>query len=192
MQVPVEISYHNIDKSQAADEAIRSHVADLEEIYDRITSCRVRVDQRARSESRSIPPVVRIELGIPGHKNIVVAHEPDHLLRKYQTPDLYNAINEAFRIAELQLQQLKQMRETNTRIAQEGDLRFLGQVAEIYPLQDYGYLLNKEGALLYFHRNSILSGDFDYLVRGDAAYYVEETGHTGPLAKKVWVKTRSH
>jgi len=192
MQVPVEISYHNIDKSQAADEAIRSHVADLEEIYDRITSCRVRVDQRARSESRSIPPVVRIELGIPGHKNIVVAHEPDHLLRKYQTPDLYNAINEAFRIAELQLQQLKQMRETNTRIAQEGDLRFLGQVAEIYPLQDYGYLLNKEGALLYFHRNSILSGDFDYLVRGDEAYYVEETGDTGPLAKKVWIKESSH
>jgi len=192
MQVPVEISYHNIDKSQAADEAIRSHVADLEEIYDRITSCRVRVDQRARSESRSIPPVVRIELGIPGHKNIVVAHEPDHLLRKYQTPDLYNAINEAFRIAELQLQQLKQMRETNTRIAQEGDLRFLGQVAEIYPLQDYGYLLNKEGALLYFHRNSILSGDFDYLVRGDEAYYVEEIGDTGPLAKKVWIKESSH
>lgn len=193
MQVPLEISYHNIDKSQAADEAIRAHVADLEEIYDRITSCRVRVDRRADNANHSIPPVVRIELGIPGHKNIVVAHEPEYLQRKYQSPDLYNAINEAFRIAEQQLHQLKEMRETNTRIASAaGDLRFLGQVAEIYPLQDYGYLMNKDGALLYFHRNAVLSGDFDYLVRGDEAYYVEDSGDTGPLAKKVWVKQNGH
>jgi ribosome-associated translation inhibitor RaiA/cold shock CspA family protein len=193
MQVPLEISYHNIDKSQAADEAIRSHVADLEEIYDRITSCRVRVDRTNDNNTHSIPPVVRIELNIPGHKNIVVAHEPDHLQRKFQAPDLYNAINEAFRIAERELRDLKGIRETNERIeAQAGDLRFLGQVAEIYPLEDYGYLLNKDGALLYFHRNSILSGDFDYLVRGSQVYYAEEDGDTGPLAKKVWVKESSH
>ena len=193
MQVPLEISYHNIDKSETAEDAIRAHVADLEEIYDRITSCRVRVDQRAKNESRSIPPVVRIELRIPGHKNIVVAHEPDHLLRKYQSPDLYNAINEAFRIAEERLQALKEMREPATRAsAAAGEVQFLGQVAEIYPLQDYGYLMNKDGALLYFHRNSILSGNFDYLVRGAEAYYVEENGDTGPLAKKVWVKETGH
>ncbi len=193
MRVPVEISYHNIDKSQAADEAIRAHVADLEGIYDRITSCRVRVDQRAHSESRSIPPVVRIELGIPGRKNIVVAHEPEHLLRKYQSPDLYNAINEAFRIAERRLHDLKETRKSNGRVQSEGgEERFLGQVAEIHPLQDYGYLLNKDGALLYFHRNSVLAGNFDYLVRGDEAFYVEEMGDTGPLAKKVWLKESGH
>jgi ribosome-associated translation inhibitor RaiA len=189
LQVPLEISYHNIDKSQAADEAIRGHVADLEEIYDRIMSCRVRVDQPADNSSRASAPVVRIELQIPGHRSVVVAHETDHLQRKYQAPDLNNAIDEAFRIAERRLQDLKNIRETNERIAsQAGDLRFLGQVAEIYPLEDYGYLLNKDGALLYFHRTSILSGDFDYLVRGAEAYYVEDNGDAGPHAKKVWIK----
>jgi ribosome-associated translation inhibitor RaiA len=193
MQVPLEISYHNIDKSQAADEVIRAHVADLEEIYDRITSCRVRVDRRADNDNHSIPPVVRIELGIPGQKNVVVAHEPDHLQRKFQTPDLSNAIHEAFRIAERRLQDLKEMRKSNGRVqAEGGEERFFGQVAEIYPLQDYGYLLNKDGSLLYFHRNSILSGNFDYLVRGTEVYYVEEDGDTGPLAKKMWVKETGH
>jgi ribosome-associated translation inhibitor RaiA len=193
MQVPLEISYHNFEKSQAAEDEIRAHVAELEEIYDRITACRVRVDQRADNSNHTIPPVVRIELQIPGHKNVVVAHEPDHLQRKYQTPDFSNAINEAFRIAERRLQDLKQIRKTNERIAtQAGDVQFLGQVAEIYPLEDYGYLLNKDGALLYFHRNSILTGDFDYMVRGTEAYYIEEVGDTGPLAKKVWVKESSH
>jgi len=193
MQVPLEISYHNIDKSQAADEIIRAHVADLEEIYDRITSCRVRVDQRADNDNHTIPPVVGIELGIPGHKNVVVAHEPDHLQRKFQTPDLSNAIHEAFRIAERRLQDLKETRKANGRVqAEGGEERFLGQVAEIYPLQDYGYILNKDGSLLYFHRNSILSGSFDYLVRGTEVYYVEEDGDTGPLAKKMWVKETGH
>ncbi len=193
MQVPLEISYHNIDKSQAADDAIRAHVAELEGIYDRITSCRVRVDRPADNPSHSIPPVVRIELSIPGHKNLVVAHEPDHLQRKFQTPDLYTAINEAFRIAERRLNDLKTTRKANGRVQSEGgEERFLGQVAEIYPLQDYGYLMNKDGALLYFHRNAVISGDFDYFVRGAEAYYVEEDGDTGPLAKKVWAKTNGH
>lgn len=193
MQVPLEISYHNIPKSQAAEDEIRAHVADLEEIYDRITACHVRVDQRADNANHTIPPVVRIELQIPGHKNVVVAHEPGHLQRKFQAPDLSNAINEAFRIAERRLNDLKQTRKSNGRVqAEGGEERFLGQVAEIYPLQDYGYLLNKDGTLLYFHRNAMISGDFDYLVRGSEVHYVEEDGDTGPLAKKVWVKENSH
>ena len=193
MQVPLEITYRNIEKSQAAEEEIRTHVADLEEIYDRITACHVRVDQRADNSNHTIPPVVRIELQIPGHRNVVVAHEPGHLQRKFQNPDLSNAINEAFRIAERRLHDLKEVRAANGPAQTEGgEERFLGQVAEIYPLEDYGYLLNKEGALLYFHRNAILSGSFDYLVRGSEVYYVEEDGDTGPLAKKVWVKESSH
>lgn len=193
MQVPLEISYHNIPKSQAAEDEIRAHVADLEEIYDRITACHVRVDQRADNSNHTIPPVVRIELQIPGHKNVVVAHEPDHLQRKFQTPDLSNAINEAFRIAERRLHDLKETREANGRVqAEGGEERFLGQVAEIYPLQDYGYLMNKNGALLYFHRNAMIIGNFDYLVRGSEVHYVEEDGDTGPLAKKVWMKETGH
>jgi hypothetical protein len=58
---------------------------------------------------------VHIELGIPGRTDLVVSHEPDHLLRKYQ-PDLHKAINEAFRIAERQLLDLKEQRDGRTKI----------------------------------------------------------------------------
>jgi ribosome-associated translation inhibitor RaiA len=54
-----------------------------------------------------MPPVVHIDISVPGHNDIVVAHEADHLQRKYQTPDLRNAINEAFRIAERRLAKYK-------------------------------------------------------------------------------------
>src|SRR5678816_1151838 len=91
MQTPIEIAFHNLPKSDWAENEIRDHVSRLEEIYDRLTTCRVRVDQRADNASHTIPPVVRIEISVPGHNNIVVAHEPDHLQRKFQAPDLRNA-----------------------------------------------------------------------------------------------------
>ena len=103
LQVPLEIAFHNLESSPAVEEEIRARVSELERRYDRLTSCRVRIDQRNKDLTGAIPPVVHIEMGIPGHGDVVVSHEPDHLLRKYQRPDLHKAINEAFRIAERRL-----------------------------------------------------------------------------------------
>ena len=189
MQVPMEIAFHNIAKSDWAEDAIREHVARLEEIYERLITCRVRVDQRANNSNHTIPPVVRIEMSVPGHDDLVVAHEPDHLQRKFQSPDLHNAINEAFRIAERQLAEFKDRRADHTAAAgHEANHEFLGQVAELTPERDFGFVMTKEGGLLYFHRNSVLSGDFDSLRRGQEVHYVEAVGDTGPIATKVRAK----
>ena len=189
MQVPLEVAFHNIDSSEWAEQEIRERVADLEKIYDRLTSCRVRVDQRAKNNNGTIPPVVHIELGIPGRPDLVVSHEPDHLMRKYQRPDLHKAINEAFRIAERRLVDLKEQRDGRTKEPHhDGPNQALGQIAEIDPGGEFGFLLTKEGALLYFHRNAMLSGDFDDLRRGHEVYYVDAMGDTGPIASKVRVK----
>jgi ribosome-associated translation inhibitor RaiA len=189
MQIQPEIAFHNLSKPDWAEDAILDHMARLEEIYDRLITCRVRVDQRANNSNNTVPPVVRIEISVPGYKDIVVAHEPDHLQRKFQTPDLHNAINEAFRIAERRLAQYKdQLRDHTAAAAHEGAPEYLGQVAELTPEKDFGFLLTASGGLLYFHRNSLLNGDFDRLMVGAQAYYVEEDGDTGPTARKVRVK----
>jgi ribosome-associated translation inhibitor RaiA len=189
MQIPVEIAFHNVPKSDWAENEIRDHVARLEGIYSRLTTCRVRVDQRANNSNNTVPPVVRIEMSVPGHNDIVVAHEPDHLQRKFQAPDLHNAINEAFRIAERRLSQYKdQLKDRTSDGVHEASNEFLGQVAELAPEKDSGFLLTATGGLLYFHRNSILSGDFDRLKIGTEVRYVEDAGDTGPIATKVRVK----
>jgi ribosome-associated translation inhibitor RaiA/cold shock CspA family protein len=188
----MEIAFHNIEKSDWAEDAIRDHVARLEEIYGRLITCRVRVEQRANNSNHTIPPVVRIEMSIPGTKDLVVAHEPDHLQRKFQQPDLTNAINEAFRIAERRLAQIKDRRtDHNGAVTHEATHEYAGQVAEMEPERDFGFLMTKEGGLLYFHRNSVLSGDFDSLARGQEVTYVEDLGDTGPIATKVRVKARA-
>lgn len=193
MQVPLEISFHNLKTEAWAEDEIRDHVARLEAIFSRLISCRVRVDQRSTNANGTIPPVVRIELRVPGHRDIVVAHEPGHLQRKFQTPDLHNAINEAFRIAARRLSEIKdQMSEHPAGEQNGGAPEFVGQVAEMPPAEDFGFLLTGDGSLLYFHRNSLLAGDFDRLKRGDQVTYVQETGDTGPVAGKVRVKSARH
>jgi ribosome-associated translation inhibitor RaiA/cold shock CspA family protein len=189
MQVPLEIAFHNLESSRWAEDEIRARVAGLEQIYDRLTSCRVRVDQRANNSNGTIPPVVRIEMGVPGHKDLVVSHEPDHLQLRYQSPDLHNAINEAFRIAERQLSEYKSQLQGRTKEPHHDiENQHLGQIAEVPPGEDFAFLLTNQGSLLYFHRNSLLSGDFAALKRGDEVYYVEGFGDTGPTATKVRVK----
>src|SRR5437588_1997292 len=148
MQVPLEISFHNIESSKRAEEEIRTRVADLEQLYDRLVSCRIRIDQRAKDATGTIPPVVHIELGIPGHGDVVVSHEPDHLLRKYQHPDLHKAINEAFRIAERRLLDVKELRADQAKAPpHDVESQSLGQIAEVTPEQDFGFLMTKEGGL---------------------------------------------
>jgi ribosomal subunit interface protein len=193
MQIPPEISFHNCSGSAAIEDSINDHIERLERIYGHLTTCRVRVDQRNQNQNDTIPPVVRIEISVPGRKDIVVAHEPDHLQRKYQTPDLQNAINEAFRVAERRLSKYKdKLTDHGTAdMRHEAANEFRGQVAELTPGEDFGFLMTKEGALLYFHRNSMLSGDFDRLHRGDEVSYVEAMGDNGPTASKVRVLERA-
>src|SRR5262245_41331433 len=192
LQVPLEIAFHNIESSQSAEQELRAGVAERERLDDRQGSCRVRIDQRAKDLTGTIPPVEHIELGIPGRSDLVVSHEPDHLLRKYRHPDLHKAINEAFRIAERQLLDLKEQRDGRTKVGDhDTENQSLGQIAEITPEDDFGFLMTKEGGLLYFHRNSLLNGDFDHLERGDDVYYNEDIGDSGPIATKVRVKVKN-
>src|SRR5437870_13549551 len=83
LQVPLEIAFHNIESSQWAEQEIRARVAGLERRYDRLGSCLVRIDQRDKDLTGTIPPLVHIELGIPCRADLVASHEPVHLLRKY-------------------------------------------------------------------------------------------------------------
>jgi ribosomal subunit interface protein len=189
MQIPAEITFHNIQHSDWAEQAIREKITRLEKLFDRLVVCRVRVEKRANNAQNSIPPVVRIEIGVPGHKDLVVSHEPEHLQQKFSDPDMRIAINEAFRIAERQLLNFKEQLKGRTKTPLHDIAnQFLGQVAELAQDKDHGFLMTKEGGLLYFHRNSVLTGNFDMLKRGDAVHYVEDMGDTGPTAIKVRVK----
>jgi hypothetical protein len=70
------------------------------------------------------------------------------------------------------------LEEWQCRTGHEAANELRGQIAEVMSEKDFGYVMTKEGGLLYFHRNSVLSREFDKLRRGDEVTYVEDMGRT--------------
>ena len=99
MQIPVQISFHGIDKSEAVETRIREKVTKLEQFFDRITACRVVVERHHRSHSHlkvnDQPFHVSIVVDVPGEE-LVVKRDPKDpgILKDHE--DLNIAVRDAF------------------------------------------------------------------------------------------------
>lgn len=112
MEIPVQISFKDIQHSDAVEDRIREKVDALEKYYDRITSCRVVVEAPHRSHQKGKLFHVRIDLTLPGEE-IVVSRDPKDAKAH---EDVYIAIRDAFEATRRQLKKhVRQMRERNTR-----------------------------------------------------------------------------
>lgn len=183
MDEPLEIAFHNVESSDAVEAAIRERFAKLEKLCDRLIACRISVEALHKQHRKGNIYEVHIDMLVPGAE-LAVSKQPQKAKERYANPDVYTSIREAFDAAERQLKRYKrQLRED----LQPQNTLFQGQVAEMHPEEDYGYLLTKDGALLYFHRNAVLDGNFDTMQMGDVVHYIETMGETGPTAVKVWL-----
>ncbi len=96
MELPVQITFRNVDHSDALEDFIREKATWLDSFYDRITRCRVMVEVPHHRHRSGNPYHVRIELTVPGSE-LAISHEPAH-------KKAHLAIREAFDDARRQLQ----------------------------------------------------------------------------------------
>jgi cold shock CspA family protein/ribosome-associated translation inhibitor RaiA len=188
MEVPLEIAFHNLTPSAWIESDIRGRVRKLEKIYGRLVRCRVSVEALHRQHRTGNVYEVHIEMHAPNGK-LVVSREPHHARDRYARPNIRTSIREAFDAAATQLKRFKEQQagETKTHPA-----LFQGQVADLHPDKDFGFILTNEGTRLYFHRNSVMNSDLESLKRGDAVHFIAASGDTGPTAAKVWVGPEFH
>lgn len=83
----LQISYGNIQKSEALEALILRECARLERFFERIVSCRVRLDQPHKRHGTTF--TVQVEVGVPGET--LVSEEPGQTLER--------AIHDAFHTA---------------------------------------------------------------------------------------------
>lgn len=76
MQIPLEIRFRDMAPSEALSEEIRDEAAKLEKLCERITSCRVTVEQPHRHHQQGRHFHVQIDLRIPGDE-LVVGRDPE-------------------------------------------------------------------------------------------------------------------
>ena len=117
MKLPIQITFRNMNHSDAVEARIREEAAKLETFYEGIMSCRVMVEIPHQRHERGNPFHIRIDLGVPGGE-VVIKHEPtihgavrdlgaratkdDELHGPHK--DVYVAIRDAFKTARRELQ----------------------------------------------------------------------------------------
>lgn len=105
MQMPLEISFHNLEPSRALNAAVRRRAAALERFYDRLTGCAVKVEAPPRHRRSGAPYAVHIRLSVPGSV-LAVSHEPGDKGHD----DVYVSVRDAFRAARRQLEDYARLR----------------------------------------------------------------------------------
>jgi ribosome-associated translation inhibitor RaiA len=93
MSTPVEITFHGIEKSDAVEQRVREKVAKLEKHFGRMTSCRVVVDAPQRNVAKPKVYQLKIEVGVPKRRPIVVRLER---VGSHASEELNLAIRDAF------------------------------------------------------------------------------------------------
>ena len=109
MDIPLELSFHNLESSDALKKAVREHVNKLEQFHDHIIGCRVVIEMPHKSQKASgNPPDVHIVVRVP-NKEIVVSREYNHGGHKKSSTDAYAVLDECFLVAQKQLKDYRRV-----------------------------------------------------------------------------------
>ncbi len=105
MQIPIQISFRNMEPSEAIAARIRERAEHLEKFYDRIISCRVMVEAPHRHHQSGNLMHIRVDIRLPG-RELVAGRSPN---QKQAHKDVYVAIRDTFDAIERELQSFAQV-----------------------------------------------------------------------------------
>lgn len=100
MAIPLDLTFRDMEPSDAVTAVIRERLGRLEKAHARIHRCVAVVEHPHHSQRHGQSFHVRLELSVPEHV-IAVSHDPE--LDPTHT-NVYAAIDDAFRAARRQLQ----------------------------------------------------------------------------------------
>lgn len=179
MQVPLEIIFHNTDRSEAMEARVRDRVARLEKITDAMIACRV-VIEAVHKQPHSSPLSISIKLRLPGKDIVVKREQRRHDLKG----DAYQVIGVAFDIAERQLDEHQRISRHDVKTHQG---RNYARIVKLYPDQAYGFIETPIHLNVYFHSDVVDGEGFEELQVGNEVLYTlaAEEGPMGPQASRV-------
>jgi len=175
----VRIAWRHLEPSEPVEALVRKKAARLQRLHERMTSCAVTLELAQRRQKQGKHFRVRIEIGVPGGKRLVVGRDPRES-RVHE--DLVAAVHAAF--SEVRRQLEDRVRRLDHRVKTRLPPP-RARVARVFPEEGYGFLRTPEGREIYFHERSVVGGGFDRLEVGVSVRYAEEMGREGPQASSV-------
>jgi len=184
MEVPLEITFRNTDRTEPLEHLIRDEAASLERFHDRITSCHVAVERPQEHLSSGRDWRVRLDITVPAGNEIVVRREAG---KGDMHEQLTTVIKDSFRAAERQIKDLHDRQQRH--IKQSASSESVGIVTKLLRDEGYGFITDPSEQEIYFHKNAVLNG-FDRLTEGTAVWYNAELGDEGLQATAVRIEDK--
>ena len=180
MQIPLQVTFRDIDPSPAIEADIREKVERLERLFGRITSCRVVIEAHHRTHRKGTLYNCVVDITVPGREIAVGRVGP----QDHAHEDVYVAIRDAFDAASRRLEDhARRMRgDVKTHAAP-----IHGKVVRLFPTEGFGFVALSDGQEIYFHRNSVVDDKFTALAVGAEVRVVvaENESEQGPQASTV-------
>jgi ribosomal subunit interface protein len=181
MQVPPEIAYHQVTKSEAIDALIREKIEHLEQFCDHISSCAVVVERPHLHERSGNPYRVRLDIHVPpGHEIVAVAGQEHNDMHD----ELRTVVIHAFEKAERQLKTLTEKQHGEVKRHEEPPVAVISQ---LNLETGEGVITDLAGRDIQFGRSSVIGRDFEKLAVGMAAVFTEAPEEGAPRAHTVSV-----
>lgn len=169
MQTPLQITFRNIDASPVVEAKVRERVAEFEQFYDRIISCRVMIEASNRRHHEGDLYHIRVDLKVPGREIVVKRDPPEH----HAHEDIYVAVRDCFDAARRQLEDHARRQRGDVK---RHELPNHGRITKLIAEKDYGFIDASDGVEIYFHRNAVTHKGFDKLAVGDEVRFTIQPG----------------
>ncbi len=186
MQIPLRITFRDMPTSPAVEANIRDRAAALERFHPKITGCHVVVEAHHRHHHQGRLYHVTVHLVLPEGEITVMRDPAEH----HAHEDVYVAVRDAFDAAERRLED--RVRRLRGAVKHHEPTAY-GTVAQIFP--DHGFIRSaSDEQEIYFHRNSVVDGQFDQLQAGMEVRFAlhEGEGEKGAQASTVTVVGKHH
>ena len=181
MQLPVEISYRGVEKTDEIETLVREKAARLDKFCDHIQRCDVIVERPNHAQHSGSPFHVRIDVTVPPGHELIADEKP---IKHDMHEPLTKVINDAFRHMERQLKDLvdRQQQRVKTHGEQPHAL-----VTKLFMADGYGFITDLQGRDVYFHRDSVANDGFARLKIGVEVRYEETQSDKGAHATTVHI-----
>lgn len=184
MQVPLEITYRDVPKTDAIEALVHEKVAKLEEVCDHINSCQIAIEKVHDHPRSGSPYRVRIDVTVPPGHEIVADSNPSG---NNQYVELDTVIRDAFSAARRQLRDLTKRQHESDKARSNQTQDAIALVTKVFHEDGYGFIKALDGQDIYFHRNSVLHDDFDRIEIGTGVRFVAVEGEQGLQASTVQI-----
>ena len=154
MKLPLQISFHGMEPSEALEAAAIKKAHKLEEFYSDIMSCRVVIEQLQKHQHQGRPFAVRIDLMLPGRELCV---------NRVQDEDAYVALRDAFDDMKRQLEDAARRLRGQEK---QHPVPLDGEVVRLDGEGRFGFIRTADGDEYYFGHENLSGAIFDQVQIG--------------------------